>query len=243
MSALSGNVGASWSFGDQFVPYVNVSTSFETPTTTELVNKADGSGGFNPDLGPQRAVNYEIGARGQPAPGVSYSAAFFLGRITRCDRAGRRDRRAGLLRQRGQDAQRRGRAGTQRRAEPRAVAQRGVHLRPLPVRQRHRRTATGCRACPDHFWRFGLRTALPAGLFLDADQTISSSVAADDANSIIVDGWNAGVTNLRLGWEGDVGVLGWAVPRREQPVGPAVRRLGDAERPRAAESSSRRHGG
>ncbi|HKH84386.1 MAG TPA: TonB-dependent receptor, partial [Gemmatimonadales bacterium] len=55
MAAASGNVGASWSFNDQFVPYVNVSTAFETPTTTELVNQPDGSGGFNPDLGPQRA--------------------------------------------------------------------------------------------------------------------------------------------------------------------------------------------
>ena len=45
MSALSGNIGASWSFEDQFVPYVNVSTSFETPTTTELVNQPDGSVG------------------------------------------------------------------------------------------------------------------------------------------------------------------------------------------------------
>ena len=49
---LSGNFGLSWLFGDQFVPYVNVSTAFETPTTTELVNKPDGSGGLNPDLGP-----------------------------------------------------------------------------------------------------------------------------------------------------------------------------------------------
>ena len=56
MSALSGNIGASWSFEEQFVPYVNVSTSFETPTTTELVNQPDGSAGFNQDLGPQRAV-------------------------------------------------------------------------------------------------------------------------------------------------------------------------------------------
>ena len=48
MAALSGNIGVSWSFGDQFVPYVNVSTSFETPTTTELVNKPDGSGDSTP---------------------------------------------------------------------------------------------------------------------------------------------------------------------------------------------------
>ena len=60
---------------------------------------------------------------------------------------------------------------------------------------------------PDHFWRLGLRTALPQGFFLDADHTISTSVAADDANQIIVDSWGAGVTNLRLGWQGNVGLL------------------------------------
>src|SRR6185312_15820946 len=55
---------------------------FETPTTTELVNQPGSTGGFNTGLKPQRAVNYEIGARGQPAPSVTYSVAFFLGRIT-----------------------------------------------------------------------------------------------------------------------------------------------------------------
>ncbi|MEA2724991.1 MAG: iron complex outerrane recepter protein, partial [Gemmatimonadales bacterium] len=82
MSAVSGNLGLSLSLNDQFVPYVNVSTSFETPTTTELANQPDGSGGFNPDLGPQRTVNYEIGARGQPVAKVSYSVALFLGRVS-----------------------------------------------------------------------------------------------------------------------------------------------------------------
>ena len=43
---VSGNIGASWSFTDRFVPYVNVATAFETPTTTELVNQPDGSGGI-----------------------------------------------------------------------------------------------------------------------------------------------------------------------------------------------------
>ncbi|MGH7534806.1 MAG: TonB-dependent receptor domain-containing protein, partial [Gemmatimonadales bacterium] len=61
---------------------MNVSTSFETPTTTELANQPATPRGFNPGLEPQRAVNYEIGARGRPAHGVSYSAALFLGRIT-----------------------------------------------------------------------------------------------------------------------------------------------------------------
>ena len=30
---------------------------------------------------------------------------------------------------------------------------------------------------PEHFWRFGLRTGLTNGLYLDADHTLSSSVA------------------------------------------------------------------
>lgn len=42
------------------VLFASFSTSFETPTTTELANP-DASGGFNPDLQPQTAMNYEIG--------------------------------------------------------------------------------------------------------------------------------------------------------------------------------------
>jgi len=43
--------------------YATVSSSFQTPTSTEFANP-DGSGGFNPNLGPQLATNYEIGIRG-----------------------------------------------------------------------------------------------------------------------------------------------------------------------------------
>jgi iron complex outermembrane receptor protein len=47
------------------------------------------------------------------------------------------------------------------------------------------------------------------GLYLDADHTLSSSVASDDANTPegVVDSWGAGVTNLRAGWQGDVGAV------------------------------------
>jgi iron complex outermembrane receptor protein len=40
-----------------------------------------------------------------------------------------------------------------------------------------------------------------------AEPTISSSLAADDANSIVVDAWGAGVTNLRVGWTGNAGSM------------------------------------
>jgi iron complex outermembrane recepter protein len=62
---------------------------------------------------------------------------------------------------------------------------------------------------PEHFWRFGLRTSLPADFYLDADHTISTSVPADDANTpnLVVAAWGAGVTNLRVGWNGQAGQM------------------------------------
>ncbi len=202
----SGNIGASWSFGDHLVPYVNVSTSFETPTTTELVNQPDGSGGFNQELGPQRAVNYEIGARGRPLPNLTYSIALFLGRVTDAivqqEEVGGRAffRNVGKTHNDG--------------------AEIGINYSPIEAltlqgayTRAHYRFAgsefDGNRlpGVPDHFWRFGIRTTLPRGFFLDADQTLASSVPADDANTIIIDSWDAGVTNLRLGWQGSAGSL------------------------------------
>jgi iron complex outermembrane receptor protein len=77
MSAWSGNLGVSYAVQESFIPYANVSTAFETPTTTELVNQPDGSGGFNDELGPQRAVNFELGARGELGRDLSWSLAVF----------------------------------------------------------------------------------------------------------------------------------------------------------------------
>jgi iron complex outermembrane recepter protein len=45
---------------DNYILFANWSSSFETPTTTELANP-DASGGFNPLLEPQRADNLELG--------------------------------------------------------------------------------------------------------------------------------------------------------------------------------------
>ena len=43
--------------------YLSAATAFDTPTTTELVNRPDGGGGFNPAVGPQRTAGVEAGAR------------------------------------------------------------------------------------------------------------------------------------------------------------------------------------
>ncbi len=67
---------------------------------------------------------------------------------------------------------------------------------------------------PKAFIRFGLRAGPVRGVSLDVDHTMSSSIYADDQNTIYVNGWGKanprtaltgvglGVTNARLSWDG-----------------------------------------
>lgn len=55
----------------------NVATALETPTTTELVNRPGGAGGFNPELEPQRSLGLEVGARGRLGDRVEYELVLF----------------------------------------------------------------------------------------------------------------------------------------------------------------------
>jgi iron complex outermembrane receptor protein len=73
---LSPAVALVWSPIPELNLYGNVSTSFETPTTTELANPF-GTGGFNPDLGSQTAINYEIGLKGLLPGRLRYDVALF----------------------------------------------------------------------------------------------------------------------------------------------------------------------
>ncbi|HWP03012.1 MAG TPA: TonB-dependent receptor [Gemmatimonadaceae bacterium] len=63
MGALSPMVGLNWKAGERLSLYANVASSFETPTTTELANQPDGSGGLNRELQPQRGRSYEVGLK------------------------------------------------------------------------------------------------------------------------------------------------------------------------------------
>lgn len=77
MSAWSPSIGLSYRAGAQHLVYGNFSTAFETPTTTELANRPDGSGGFNGSLEPQRTHSVEIGWRGELLENVSVDAALY----------------------------------------------------------------------------------------------------------------------------------------------------------------------
>lgn len=62
--SVNPSAGVSYRF-DQARWFLNFSTSFESPTTTELVNRPEGGNGFNQNVDPERAISLESGIQGQ----------------------------------------------------------------------------------------------------------------------------------------------------------------------------------
>jgi iron complex outermembrane receptor protein len=77
LSAVTPMLGINWRAGALLSVYASVSSSFETPTTTELANSPTGVGGLNADLKPQRGISYEAGLKGAHSSGIRYDVALF----------------------------------------------------------------------------------------------------------------------------------------------------------------------
>lgn len=77
MTRLSPSVGVTWRPTARTSLYANLSTAFETPTTSELSNRPDGGAGLHPELDPQTTRSLETGARlALPGP-VRLEAALY----------------------------------------------------------------------------------------------------------------------------------------------------------------------
>jgi iron complex outermembrane receptor protein len=77
MTSLSPSLGLVMDAGRGFELFGSVASSFETPTTTELANRPDGAGGFNPDLEPMRGITVEGGVRGRVGAEWRFEATLF----------------------------------------------------------------------------------------------------------------------------------------------------------------------
>ncbi len=77
LDKFSTTFGLVYSTSEAINIYGNISTSFETPTLTELSNNPSGLGGFNPNLMPQESVNYEVGIKGILNRKLRYELALF----------------------------------------------------------------------------------------------------------------------------------------------------------------------
>ncbi len=76
LAAPSASFGISLAVSAGVTGFADIGTSFETPTTTELTNRPDGAGGFNPDLAPERATQIESGWRLRESWGRAEVAAY-----------------------------------------------------------------------------------------------------------------------------------------------------------------------
>jgi iron complex outermembrane recepter protein len=80
LRAVSPMGGIAWRVTRLASVFANVTTAFETPTTTELGNQADGSAGLNRDLDPQYSTTVEAGLKGI-VRAMSYDVSAFHTRV------------------------------------------------------------------------------------------------------------------------------------------------------------------
>ena len=217
LRAWSGHLGVVLRPHATVAPYLNWSTAFETPTTTELNARPDALGGFNPALGPQQTATLEVGVRGTVAGSrLRYEVAVFDARardaiVQYLETNGRAFfRNAGRTRSRGAEV---GVVVAVHRAlELRTAWTRAEYVftsyrvpsaaRPAPALD----TLDGNRLAgvPRTAVRLGARLT-HAGFALDADHTLQSTLWGDDANTLRVPGWGRGLLQLRASWRGRIG--------------------------------------
>lgn len=213
MNQLSGSLGIAFNPSATLTIYGNVGSSFETPTTTELANSSTGAGGFNPDLQPQKAVNYEVGARGALDGGgrFAYSVAVFQADVRDAlipyELASPRFyyRNAGSSRHRGVEV------GTDLAivSDVNVV----VSWTYSDYRYRSYSFVTGgvmhtldgraIPGVPQHWLNMVLRTGGTRGFWGEVQQTYSSDFLVSDTLNTRTAPWWA--TNVRVGWEGTAG--------------------------------------
>ena len=215
MSAPSWNVGVALTSSTAVQPYATIGTAFETPTTTELVNDPTGSGGLNPNLEAQRALNVELGVRGAIGGRLGYNASIFNTNV--------RDelvpfqvpevpdrtffRNAGSARHRGIEVE-----ATWWALQYLQVV--GAYTL-ADYTFREFVTSDGVfngneiPGVPSHYLHLSLRLETEPGLWATLDNTYSSAFFVDDANTPIFRNEPWYTLGVRAGWTGRVG--GWSV--------------------------------
>jgi iron complex outermembrane receptor protein len=201
LQAVSPIVGFNARYTDLHSAYATISTSFETPTTTELANQPSGATGLNRDLKPQYSTTYELGLKGILLEHLRYDLAGFDTEV--------RDELIPYQIPGGSGRQFYRNAGRTRR--------RGIELGLSAVVGRfdvgasytfaHYRfrefTVNGVDfagnsipGIPTNQLQLAA-TWRPSNFFVTVESVVKSSVWVDDANTATADGY--GIVNLRLG--------------------------------------------
>lgn len=208
MDQFSPSAGILYSLGASTNLYANVSTAFETPTTTELANP-DG-GGFNQNLDPQTATNYEIGVKGALGRRNRYELALFhidvKDELVPFELASQPGRvffeNAGKSERRGIEA-----SFTSEPVDG-LVASLAYTYSDFTFKKFVDDNGNDFKGnqipdIPDNLFNAGISYTHPAGLFAGADLLYSDKVFTNNANSAKSNAYT--VANLRLGYNGYFG--------------------------------------
>jgi iron complex outermembrane receptor protein len=204
-SEWSPMLGLSWTSIAAATLYANVSTAFETPTTTEFDNPT--GGGFNPGLESQSATNFEVGLKGQTSlagRALRYElAAFHIDiddALVPFELAAFPDREfyrnAGESRRQGVEAA--------LSAELGSGWSLGLNYTWSDFRYRDFKTGgqdfSGNRTpgIPEHYGALRLDYAHPSGFFAGWRTRLVGSFYADDGNGERIDAYS--VSDLRIGY-------------------------------------------
>lgn len=211
-TALSPMAGLSYALRPGLNLYATVATSFQTPTTTELINAPPGPdgrspGGFNNALEPQRAISYEAGLKGRLGSRVWYEAAVYTtevtGELVSYEDIGGRQyfRNAGRSRHRGLELA----AGVQGPAG--ITAQLAYTYSDARIRDDGLEGNRIPGISPHHLYaRAGWRHR--SGFHIEADVEAVGEYYADNANSPEAVNPGYAVAGVRLGIDRRVGALG-----------------------------------
>ena len=207
MTQLSPSLGLAWTPARRATLFANLSTAFETPTTSELSNRPDGGGGLHPGLGPQTTRSLEAGLRlSLPGP-LRLETSLYDMEVERA-----------LVPREGPDGQvffrnagRLSRRGLELRAAWRPVPRWEAVL--AYALQDYRfdrfRTPEGDFSgheepgVPGHRVDASVSGRLPGGLRLELDATWVDAFPVDDANTAF--DVSRRTLDLRLGWRGRTG--------------------------------------
>lgn len=213
MEAASASAGVSVRLAPEAVLFANTATSFESPTTTELVNQSNGTAGFNTALGPQRSHSVELGSRGGTGSWHYSLSIFTTGIRDAIIQAREQDGRAffqnaGRVRNRGLEA------GLGASPAPWLLLEGAYTLADYEFTEYRIPNGTvidtldGKRLAgvPKHFFR-ATATLTLGRLVLEADQTTAGEMYGDDRNTLRVEGWGAGVTSLRASGSLNLGAV------------------------------------
>jgi iron complex outermembrane receptor protein len=188
--------------------FANVSTGFETPTTSELANP-DGSGGFNDDLEPQRSLGTELGLQGVLPGRLRYQLVGFYIFVEDELVPFEVPTMPGRDFYENAGSSRRGGVEVSLAAQPCEGLTTSLSYTYSHFEFRHFRTDAGdfdgnrLPGVPSHQVWAELAYSHPLGFYAAWEVAYASEIYADNANRVTSDGF--AVSNLRAGWVGRFG--------------------------------------